>query len=102
MFRCIDIKNSIRIIILKDIASYIRWANTIIRNTCRTNVPVVGRQQKNLKCLLDECASRWRTTEKLAIKGEFDNAAVLSLSFSLNQNLICCMEYGCEKSIHKE
>lgn len=33
-------------------------------------MPVVGRQQKNLKCLLDECASRWRTTEKLAVKGE--------------------------------
>lgn len=29
---------------------------------------VVGRQQKNLRCLLDECASGWRTTEKLVIK----------------------------------
>jgi len=31
-------------------------------------VPVVGRQRKNLNFLLDECASSWRTTQKLAIK----------------------------------
>lgn len=34
-------------------------------------MPVVGRQRKNLKCLLDGCASGWRTTKKLVIKGEF-------------------------------
>ena len=31
-----------------DAACCIEWANTLIRNAYRTNVPAVGRQHKNL------------------------------------------------------
>lgn len=42
-----------------------------IRNSCRTNVPVAGGQQKKTVFLSDECADGWRTAEKSVVNGEY-------------------------------
>jgi len=69
------------------------WADTIsiIRNTCWTNVPVVGRQQKNL------CSSQ---TNVLVVGGqrknqslmESRNVAMLRLSIKNMESMAECRE----------
>ena len=83
----------IRIIIVEEIACYLKWANTQIRKTCWTNVPAVGRQRKNLKDLLDECASGWRTTKKLVVKGELVMLRYYNSPFELVNNKARKVEY---------
>jgi len=56
-------------------------------------VPAVGRQRKNLKDLLDECASGWWTTKKLVVKGELVMLRYYNSPFELVNNKARKVEY---------